>query len=209
MKLQEWLRFPSIDDRRAAIAKAHQDTFRWVLLPSPSTDGSSNPGSDFVEWLRNGSGVYWIQGKMGCGKSTLMKYLTGHESTGKHLLEWASGKTLHCLSYYFSKTGTSELQKSLQGLYRTLLATLIQHENGLFRVAFPYWQLSDFKHEPNPKKAARSSRDNSHGIRILMQVLLLHRWPRRISGNGQYAKGRAGERPPRTCMIAICQACGF
>jgi hypothetical protein len=94
MKLQEWLRFPSIDGRRAAITKAHQDTFRWVLSPAPSTDDSSNSGSDFVEWLRNGSvglpppsrdnsseagsdfvdwlrngsGVYWIQGMMGSGE---------------------------------------------------------------------------------------------------------------------------------------------
>ena len=148
IKLQEWLRFPSIDDRRADILKPHQDTFRWVLLPSPSTDGSSSPGSHFVKWLRNGSGIYWIQGKMGCGKSTLMKYLAGHESTGKHLLEWANGQTLHCPSYYFSKTGTSKLQMSLQGLYRTLLATLLQYERDMSRVAFPTWQVSDLEYPP-------------------------------------------------------------
>jgi hypothetical protein len=148
MRLQEWLRFPSIDDRRAAIAKAHQDTFRWILLPAPSTNNTTPPGSDFVEWLRSGTGVYWIQGKMGCGKSTLMKYVTEQELTKKHLREWANGQTLHCPSYYFSKIGTSELQQSLQGLYRTLLATLIRHEKGLFRVAFPDRQASDFTHEP-------------------------------------------------------------
>jgi hypothetical protein len=181
MKLQEWLRFPSIDDRRAGIAKAHRETFRWIFSPIQSSDDpdlssssliedsdiSSTPsiedpdvsptpsmqrpessGSDFVEWLRNGSGVYWIQGKMGCGKSTLMKYVSENKLTENHLLEWANGQTLHCPSYYFSKTGTSELQRSLQGLYRTLLATLIQHEDGLFRIAFPYWQASDSSHEP-------------------------------------------------------------
>jgi hypothetical protein len=85
---------------------------------------------------------------MGCGKSTLMKYVTEQELTKKHLREWANGRTLHCPSYYFSKKGTSELQQSLQGLYRTLLATLIRHEKGLFRVAFPDWQASDFPHKP-------------------------------------------------------------
>jgi hypothetical protein len=29
-----------------------------------------------------------------------------------------------------------------------LLANLIQHEKGLFRVAFPNWQISDSNHEP-------------------------------------------------------------
>ena len=85
---------------------------------------------------------------MGCGKSTLMKYLAGHESTGKHLLEWANGQTLHCPSYYFSKTGTSKLQMSLQGLYRTLLATLLQYERDMSRVAFPTWQVSDLEYPP-------------------------------------------------------------
>jgi hypothetical protein len=167
IKLQKWLRFPSIGDRRANITKAHEATFRWILSPTedsdlsstpsiedpgvsltPSMQDSESPGSEFVEWLRNGSGVYWIQGKMGCGKSTLMKYVSEDKLTENHLLEWANGQTLHCPSYYFSKTGTSELQRSLQGLYRTLLATLIQHEDGLFRIAFPYWQASDSDHKP-------------------------------------------------------------
>jgi hypothetical protein len=133
---------------RVTITKAHRDTFQWVLLPDPSTSNPTNPGSDFVGWLRNGSGVYWIQGKMGCGKSTLMKYVTEQELTKRHLREWANGQVLHCPTYYFSKMGTSELQQSLQGLYRTLLATLIKYEKGLFRVAFPNWQISDSCHEP-------------------------------------------------------------
>jgi hypothetical protein len=88
---------------------------------------------------------------MGCGKSTLMQYVTGHESTKEHLLEWANGQKLLCSSYYFSKRGTSELQRSLQGLYRTLLATLILHEQSLSSVAFPDWQNSDSEHEPTPE----------------------------------------------------------
>jgi hypothetical protein len=116
MKLQEWLRFPSIDDRRADITNAHRDTFRWVLSPATSTEDCRTPGSDFVEWLRSGSGVYWIQGKMGCGKSTLMKYVTEQELTKTHLREWANGQVLHYPTCYFSKIGTSELQQSLQGL---------------------------------------------------------------------------------------------
>jgi hypothetical protein len=127
--------------------------------PTPSIEQSKNPGPDFVEWLQSGDGVYWIQGKMGCGKSTLMKYVAGHALTREYLMEWADGQTLHYPSYYFSKAGTSELQKSLQGLYRTLLATLIQNEERLFRVAFPAWQISDFDHEPT-SAVLREALDN-------------------------------------------------
>lgn len=32
-------------------------------------------GDSIAEWLESGSGVYWISGKAGSGKSTLMKHL--------------------------------------------------------------------------------------------------------------------------------------
>jgi len=118
------------------------------LSPSQSIEHRGEFGQKFVEWLRSGTGIYWIQGKMGCGKSTLMKYVTGHNLTREYLLEWVNGKTLHQPSYYFSRTGTSELQNSLQGLYRTILATLLRHDRAMFRVVFPDWQVSESHCEP-------------------------------------------------------------
>lgn len=38
--------------------------------------------NDFVAWLEEGDGLYWIAGKAGSGKSTLMKYIASHPSTG-------------------------------------------------------------------------------------------------------------------------------
>jgi len=74
---------------------------------------------DFAEWLRAGRGIFWVSGKAGSGKSTLIKFLTDHEQTEKLLNEWAP-KTCIIGSHFFWNAGTS-LQKSQEGLYRTLL----------------------------------------------------------------------------------------
>lgn len=44
----------------------------------------------FLAWLSAGTGIFHISGKMGCGKSTLMKFLSHHPGTRTRLDEWAS-----------------------------------------------------------------------------------------------------------------------
>jgi hypothetical protein len=40
-------------------------------------------------WLSSGGGIFHVSGKLGAGKSTVMKYLSNHDETRKRLLEWA------------------------------------------------------------------------------------------------------------------------
>jgi ABC-type glutathione transport system ATPase component len=51
----------------------------------------------FMNWLSSGEGVFHISGKLGSGKSTLMKYLGDHRRTRAELIKWA-GK--HSLVYH-------------------------------------------------------------------------------------------------------------
>jgi ABC-type hemin transport system ATPase subunit len=46
-------------------------------------------------WLSAGTGIFHISGKLGSGKSTLMKYLCGHPSTKALLNEWAGKNPMH------------------------------------------------------------------------------------------------------------------
>ncbi|RYO80686.1 hypothetical protein DL766_000327 [Monosporascus sp. MC13-8B] len=68
-----------MDDRRTSLADAHSSTFKWAL-ESPNQHTESQ-WDDISGWLKHGSGIYWISGKAGSGKSTLMKYLYGHRKT--------------------------------------------------------------------------------------------------------------------------------
>lgn len=77
-----------------------------------------------------------------------MKYVWQSPLLQEYLRTWTSGKTVHCASFFFSKKGTSKLQRSLEGLYRTLLVHLIQSEERLARIAFPHRRPSDDEHHP-------------------------------------------------------------
>jgi hypothetical protein len=43
----------------------------------------------FIHWLSSGNGIYHISGKLGSGKSTLMKFLCEQKRTKEHLKQWA------------------------------------------------------------------------------------------------------------------------
>lgn len=142
--LLDWLSFAEIDHRGAQIATAHANTFSWIF------EGGNSTG--FVEWLRHGNGIYWIQGKPASGKSTLMNYIA-REPRLQHLsTQWSGTKKLIISSFWFWSAG-SELQKSLSGLFRTLLFHILRKMSRACRVAFPEWRTT-FKHStqvPTPE----------------------------------------------------------
>jgi hypothetical protein len=68
--------------------------------------------------------VFWIGGKAGSGKSTLMKFIHDHPCTKAALRVWAGPATLITASYFFWSSG-SHLQKSQEGLLQTLLYDIL------------------------------------------------------------------------------------
>ncbi|RHZ59992.1 uncharacterized protein CDV56_104609 [Aspergillus thermomutatus] len=74
----------------------------------------------FLSWLTYGHGIFHISGKLGSGKSTLMKFLYTDSRTQKMLRKWAGLGTLVMASFFFWKPG-SQLQKTTTGLLRSLL----------------------------------------------------------------------------------------
>lgn len=73
---------------------------------------------NFLEWLQSDSSIYWISGKAGSGKSTLMKFILSSPQTQSALEKWKPGAKI--LSHYFWKPGT-RMQANMKGLYFTLL----------------------------------------------------------------------------------------
>jgi hypothetical protein len=65
-------------------------------------------------------GFYWISGKPGSGKSTLMKYLCDHPRTSDALGAWAQKDKVVISTHFFWCSGTT-IQKSQEGLLRSLL----------------------------------------------------------------------------------------
>ena len=117
------LNFEQRPARYSAIPEAHQKTFAWIFRTQTGTtsaDADEKTRQSFKKWLRGGSGLFWISGKPGAGKSTLMKYISGHDRTPMLLADWSSPKKSIIGSHYFWSAGTP-IQQSQEGLLRSLL----------------------------------------------------------------------------------------
>ncbi|EUC42801.1 hypothetical protein COCMIDRAFT_72496, partial [Bipolaris oryzae ATCC 44560] len=129
-----WFRL--IDDRKDSVSEAHSETFKWAIEPP-------NPGSnwsDLGQWLRSGAGIYWISGKPGSGKSTLMKYLCEHSEAPELLQKWAGNQKLTMANFFLWNVGTSE-QNTLDGLARGLLYHVLKKNESLIPFVLPnMWQ---------------------------------------------------------------------
>jgi len=129
------LRFPTIRHREEAICAAHQRTFSWIFGSCQQETANTRPWSNFVEWLSEDGGIYWINGKAGSGKSTLMKYIWNHWNTLKHLQSWASGTKLQAACFYLFNGGNED-QRSHTGLLRSLLHGILSQRTDLIRQVF-------------------------------------------------------------------------
>lgn len=142
-KILNSLYFESINNRHSKIPQAYADTFDWMLRLESQDTGNQRVDINFVEWLQSQNGVYWISGKAGSGKSTLMKYLCDHPRTQKDLLKWAANAEMVSASYFFWNSGTN-LQKSQEGLLRSLLFDVLRKLPNLIPVVCPdRWERTE------------------------------------------------------------------
>jgi hypothetical protein len=119
------LAFDTIERREEAIPEAFEETFSWIYLREPTERDGLRLWSSFPEWLEgNTNQPYWISGKPGSGKSTLMKFVQQQPLLITHLKNWSGEFPLICTSYYAWVAG-SDLQKSCQGLMRTILYRIL------------------------------------------------------------------------------------
>jgi hypothetical protein len=132
-KILRYLWFPTIALRENQIHEAYANTYQWIF-DNPGAE--SQPWDSFVEWLENGSGIYWVNGKAASGKSTLMRYISHHPQMHTHLKEWVGQSGLHIGRFYFWNSGIPE-QRSQAGLLRTLLFDHLLQDPDLIPVAFP------------------------------------------------------------------------
>jgi hypothetical protein len=143
--LQNWilgsLSYAGMDNREERIAEAYGETFKWVFEDSSK---DQRKWSNFKDWLISDSQLYWVTGKPGSGKSTLMKYICYPEQAKvkapsrctKFLREWARNCHLIIGSFFFWNSGMP-LQMQQEGLLRTLLVQILRQIPHLIQTATP------------------------------------------------------------------------
>ncbi|KAG6354705.1 hypothetical protein INS49_004723 [Diaporthe citri] len=129
-KILSCLSFEGMDRRSNMVVDTHSNTYEWILKddsvaeePSEEHDGDSvvdsQPrGVEDIEkirareklrtWLgsRSSRDVFHLSGKLGSGKSTLMKHIRASPRTEEKLNSWADGRKLTIASFYFWNIGS-------------------------------------------------------------------------------------------------------
>lgn len=129
-------RYPAMNDRDNDISDAHEHTYNWVFdlsdFPSKhcadhytSCRDRSGSWSRFLNWLKSGSQFFWVSGKAGSEKSTLMKAIPSHSETIR-ILEIA-GPDVLMMRHYFWKAG-SRMQSAYKSLLCSLTYQFYQHK---------------------------------------------------------------------------------
>jgi len=107
----------SLDFQRSTIhqdeiSPAIPDTFQWIWR---------KPELRFQHWLQHGNGTYWITGKPGSGKSTLMKYLSVDSRVIQHLGLHSPSEAITETFFFDHKASKATLANPLLGLLQSLL----------------------------------------------------------------------------------------
>ena len=136
--MHQSLAYPAMHHRGHDIAEAHKDTYEWVFCKPPA---STDSWSDFVSYLQGTGGLYWISGKPGSGKSTLMRYICSDKRLKENLSVWSDTSPLAIASFYAWNAGC-EMQKSAEGLLRSLLYEVLRQHPALWPVLLSHLEIS-------------------------------------------------------------------
>lgn len=126
-----------------------KDSYEWIF-EEPQDETVNTPDQDqggatvcccdnFAKWLNSGHGLYYIRGKPGAGKSTLMNYICQHRRRLELLQEWCGHRLLLTPAYFFWNAGSRQ-QKSVDGLLRSLIYQMLlgcRELIGCFQVSYP------------------------------------------------------------------------
>jgi len=120
--MHDELHAPELGLRIDQVEDPFESTFAWVFdIPS------------FGSWLQDpGSKLFWIHGKPGSGKSTLMKFIFESRRTWDLLHNWRADSLEVKAGFFFHHRG-SALQKSFEGVLRSLVTQILAPYEGPYR----------------------------------------------------------------------------
>jgi predicted ATP-dependent serine protease len=130
-KLIDSLNFTHKNARYNAIEPSYGSTFQWAVdakaravRDASSAEESKTNNVALGSRLRSGEGLFWINGKPGSGKSTLMKFLADHQRTQEIIKR--NGEEPCIISSLIWDAGSIE-ERSLRCVTATLLYQLLEH----------------------------------------------------------------------------------
>ena len=135
------LSFANMNARERVIDSPCNDTFGWIfdeqVIERESFYYQKQIRNLMSRWLGHEHGMFFIVGKAGSGKSTLMRFLAGHTKTRTLLERWAGRQDcdLRVCAHYFWCSG-SQLQCSQEGLWRSILHAIAKSDRKIASAMF-------------------------------------------------------------------------
>ncbi|KAK2052634.1 hypothetical protein LY76DRAFT_491035, partial [Colletotrichum caudatum] len=128
------LAFREINARRHDILPAHPETCDWLF-----------DTLEFRQWmdpacLKEHNGVFWIKGKPGAGKSTLMKHAFQYFQQPAVISDYL------LISYFFNARGET-LEKTHLGLLRSIVHQILLTDNAMYRHFRPFYLTASVNKE--------------------------------------------------------------
>jgi len=117
----ESLQGPDRNRRLEQVFEARSHSFQWAF---------DNSDISFSKWLRTGTGIFWISGKPGSGKSTLMKHIYNDPRTMELISQWGLQSRQMVATFFFHHRGNA-MQKSFEGLLRGIISQALKSEPDL------------------------------------------------------------------------------
>ncbi|KAL8915352.1 MAG: hypothetical protein Q9171_000222 [Xanthocarpia ochracea] len=150
--------------RIADVRKADDATFHWLFDPGVVS---------FSDWLQHGTQksepFYWIQGKPGSGKSTLMKFAMRDRRTVTLLCGTARPSPQWTLVAFFFHDRGSSIQKSLVGMWREIVDSTLRQRPQLMQHAIPVYK------DLVKVQGKRSPEWNLEALTTLMEAITVQR----------------------------------
>ncbi|KAI0188869.1 hypothetical protein EV127DRAFT_433207 [Xylaria flabelliformis] len=123
---------PDADQRLREVEERFQNTFDWIYHLKET---------QFSRWLQSGTGLFWINGKPGSGKSTLMKFIYQNRRTHELLDDWKKDEMIRA-AFFFHHRG-NVLQKSFTGLLRSILSQIVSRRRDLARLLSEFHETEE------------------------------------------------------------------
>jgi hypothetical protein len=119
-----------LESRKETVGSAVDNSCQWIW---------TNKSLKFEYWLRNGYRIFWILGKPGSGKSTLIRHLSESSVLKKSLtpLLWQPNSNPIIVTHYFDYENPDPLARNLEGLMRSLLWQILSANANAFEAVLP------------------------------------------------------------------------
>jgi hypothetical protein len=152
---------PQRNERLEQIDKNADHTFDWAF---------EDPSIGLSSWLLKGEGIFWISGKPGSGKSTMLKFVWNDDRVAQLLDSWEASENKVIANFFFHHRGTLA-QKSFEGLLRSVLSQILQAQpktcvffREIVEATFPKlvarWKLREKRKKASKSQDADSDAEN-------------------------------------------------